>query len=120
MSRELQRDTRIMALVMESNKRAFKEALEQKGLDIPTYLRYRIHLFCEEIEAKIRKGEIEVVPTRREQRDSDEKWVEIPLRLDRRLKDRLDHALKYVPDSRNELIRMWIRELIADNEKNRL
>lgn len=120
MNRERQRDTRMMALVHETDKKDFKEALEKKGLDIPTYLRYRIHLFCEQIEAKIRKGEVEEVPTRREQRNSEEEWVEIPLRLDRRLKERLDQGLKYVPESRNELIRMWIRELIVDNEKTRL
>ncbi len=113
------RDSRIMAWISKSEKEDFKEALAERGLDIPTYLRYRIHDFCNDIETRIRSGEAEEQPSRRERRDPNEVWVELSLRLDARLKERLDRALKYVPESRNELIRTWIREFISEDENTK-
>lgn len=108
--------TRIKAMVPETDKRDFEEILEKKGLDTTTFLLYKIHLFCEEVESKIEANDLREVPKKRN-RDIEKDLTEIQLRLDLQLKDRLDHALKYVPESRNELIRSWIREFAEESKE---
>ncbi|WP_258841144.1 hypothetical protein [Mechercharimyces sp. CAU 1602] len=103
--------TRMMIWIHERDKHALSESLLLKGLDITTFLLYQIHLFCEEMERKIRNGAKEV-PKERNPGIAKEERVEIGLRLDKTLKERFDKAIKYVPESKNEMINKWISEYL--------
>jgi hypothetical protein len=98
----------------------FEDALEKVGMNRTQYLTGEIHRFCLAIEKQLAEGPMKFKYSRNREKDTKNRkrnTIEpkrLNLSIDKRLKERLDRAVKYVEESRTQLITSFITKLIDD------